>query len=112
MPSFTNGEALGAPKRRSVFVSLPVKSSGGPPAHQSHIRPSSGCSSATTAPPAASGAARSDGRAASCPHAHVFRNQTVGSRWIGAGPGPRLVAVTRIRMSSGAAFAYSTVTSK
>ena len=42
----------------------------------------------------------------------VLRNHRVGSRWSAAGSGPRLTAMTRTRMSSVAAFAYSTVTSK
>ena len=42
------------------------------------------------------------------PHAHVLRSHTVGSTWSIAGSGPRFVAVIRISISSGAAFAYST----
>ena len=44
--------------------------------------------------------------------AHVFLNHSVGSTWIGAASGPRFAIVMRARMSSGAVFAYSTVTSK
>ena len=46
------------------------------------------------------------------PHDQVLRNQSVGSRWSGAGSGPRLVDRIRIRMSSASALAYSTSTSK
>jgi hypothetical protein len=45
-------------------------------------------------------------------HDQVFRNQSVRRTCNGAGAGPRLCAVIRTRMSSGAAFAYSTKTSK
>jgi hypothetical protein len=45
-------------------------------------------------------------------HDQTFLNHNVGSRCSGAAPGPRLVAVIRIRMSSGADLAYSTKTSK
>jgi len=44
--------------------------------------------------------------------AQSFRNQSVGSRCSSAASGPRLAAVIRTRMSSGAALAYSTKTSK
>ena len=46
------------------------------------------------------------------PHDHVLRNQSVGSTWSAAGSGPRLATVSRTRMSSGEALAYSTNTSK
>ncbi len=55
---------------------------------------------------------RSDGFGGSGHHAQVFRNQSVGSTWSVAGSGPRLAAVMRTSTSSGAAFAYSTKTSK
>ena len=47
-----------------------------------------------------------------CPTPTSLRNQRVGSRWSVAGSGPRLVAVMRMKMSSGAALAYSTMMSK
>ena len=46
------------------------------------------------------------------PQDHVFRNHSVGSRCSAARSGPRLYAVMRTSKSSGAAFAYSTKTSK
>ena len=46
------------------------------------------------------------------PHDQVLRNQRVGSRCSVAASGPRLAAVTRIRMSFGDDLAYSTKTSK
>ncbi len=45
------------------------------------------------------------------PHAQVLRNHTVGRTWISAEAFERLVTVTRQRMSSGSALAYSTTTS-
>ena len=52
------------------------------------------------------------GRALPGTHDQSFLNHSVGSRCSVAASGPRLAALTRIRMSSGAAFAYSTNTSK
>ena len=46
------------------------------------------------------------------PHDQVLRNQSVGSRCSVAVSGPRLAIVRRIRMSFGAALAYSAKTSK
>jgi hypothetical protein len=43
---------------------------------------------------------------------HVLRNHSVGSTRSVAAAGPRFATVISIRMSSGAAFAYSTNTSK
>ena len=46
------------------------------------------------------------------PQLHVLRNQKVGSRWMTAASGPRLLTVKRASTSSGPALAYSTTTSK
>ena len=46
------------------------------------------------------------------PADQLLRNQSVGSTCSAAASGPRLAAVIWIRMSSGAALAYSTKTSK
>ncbi len=54
----------------------------------------------------------SSGFGVPCFHDHVLRAQSCGSRVRSAASGPRLVAVTRIRMSSGAALAYSIATSQ
>ncbi len=59
-----------------------------------------------------SGRARSTGRAVPGFHDQVLRAQSCGSTCSRAASGPRFSTVIRIRMSSGAALAYSTVTSK
>ena len=51
-------------------------------------------------------------RANSSDQLQMLRAQNCGTRCSTAASGPRLVTVTRISVSSGAAFAYSTVTSK
>jgi hypothetical protein len=81
------------------------QNSSGASANSRHS-PSSAC--VATAPPSVGAIA---GFAPPC-HDHVFRNHSVGSTCSGAGSGPRLCTVTSIAMSSGAAFAYSTTTSK
>ena len=88
---------------------------------QAGARPRRRSGSPATAPdapgarPARRPAPPSGPGAASAPRGsqvQVFRNQSVGSTWSGAGSGPRLSTVTRIRTSFGLAFAYSTRTSK
>ena len=62
--------------------------------------------------PAAPGAATRAGFGPPCVPDQVLRNHSVGRTWSVAAVGPRFVTPMRIRMSSGAAFAYSTTTSK
>ena len=85
---------------RSAFVSFSQKSASGAPDAERTRVPSSSCS-ATSAP----FSSRIDGFAASSPHDHVLRNQSVGRTSIVAASGPALRTEMRTRMSSGEALA-------
>ena len=112
--SFTSGDGLARRRRGArTFVSLSVKSSAARPRSVEPIRPAIVRMLEPHWPRAGRRLRRARrGCCASCSQAQVFRNHKVGSRWSGAGSGPRLATVTRIRMSFGLAFAYSTTTSK
>ena len=103
--SLTYGVAFGVPHNRSVFVSLSVNSSSGAPSQRNSRRPSSVCSTAITAGPAARSVPFSP------PIHQVLRNHSDGSRWIVAASALRLATVMRTSMSSGSRLAYSTSTS-
>ena len=63
--------------------------------------------------PGPASASRTTGSASGCaPQAQVLRNHSCGSTRSGAASGPRFSIVMRTARSSGAAFAYSTNTSK
>src|SRR2546425_3761922 len=76
------------------------------------MRPSPGCSTRRNAAPPTAPPKLSFGTSAFGSQAQVFRNQSVGSRRSGAASPPRFTTVSRIRTSSGVAFAYSAKTSK
>jgi len=57
-------------------------------------------------------AARIDGFDSSGHQVQILRNQRVGNTWITLSSGPRLYTLISISKSVGAAFAYSTKTSK
>ncbi len=108
MASLTYGVRLGTRKSRSKLVSFSVKSRSGLPSTESQRSPRDSCSASITPAPLAA----SRGRGLPAAQDQVLRNHRVGSRWQSAASGPRLVTLTRIRMSSTSHLAYSTTISK
>ena len=99
---------FGVPKQRCVFVSFSQNSVRSKVSQLSCIVPSAGWSARMMS--------RADMRRLGLGvpgfHDQVLRNQVCSSSVIGAASGPLFFTVTRQRMSSGSAFAHSTVTSK
>ena len=112
MPSFTQGDGFGTPKRRAWFVSFSVASTASGASACSQYGPSVRCVALRTSPLRPERSTAMCGFAFCGNHDQSFLNHSVGRRCSGAGARPRLIAVMRTRTSSGPAFAYSTNTSK
>ena len=112
MPSLTKGLEFGCPKRRNIFVSLSVNSSGACPSQARWKSPSFGCAARTRIGGLPASSAVNSPLSPPGAQDQVFRNHRCGNRCSGAAAAPRFVAVISIRMSSGPALAYLTATSK
>src|SRR4029450_8175848 len=103
MESLGKRQAFGELKRRWELVSFSQKRSVGWPSQCSWY---GGSSLWRRSVMVGEGAVR-EGLGEPARQDQVLRNQIVGRTWSGAGSGPRLWAVIWMRMSSGAALAYS-----
>ena len=95
------------PRHRGAAGRACTRTSGSAANPRSSRRRSATGSRCPTGPPVMTGCWRR-----SAPQPQVLRNQRCGSTCSAAACGPRLNASMRMQMSSGAAFAYSTTTSK
>src|SRR4029453_3879277 len=112
IPSFTYGDGLGTWYSRSTLVSFSVKSraSGCWSAARTYHQRAPSTSCAVEAAPGPMAVIVERGTPGS--HVQTLRYHRCGKTCIGAGSGPRLIAVMRQRMSSACALAYSMHTSK
>src|SRR6266568_6803921 len=106
--SLTNDVEFGRPQSRSALVSFSVNKTSSAFSQYNAYRPSAlSVASIISTSVSAEEIPRRFGFRLSRPQLQVLRNQIVGNRCSVAGSGPQFVAVARIKMSFGTAFAYS-----